>query len=524
MNHAERNHASQQIVSYCGEGDILRFTFADVFARVRRLANALKSLGIKHGEKVATMAWNDHRHLELYYAISCSGSICHTVNPRLFKEQIIYIMNHAEDVCIFLDPMFVPILESVESKLESTKLFVVLCDESDMPETSLSNVKCYETLLENESDEHTWPNLLEDTPSSLCYTSGTTGDPKGVMYTHRSNVLHSYACATPDAMNLSSLDAVLPVVPMFHANSWGLNYSLPMVGAKMVLPGSKSADPEMLATLMNAEGVTMTSGVPTVWLSLLNYLTDTNQSLPSLKRAIVGGSACPPSVIEEFRIKHEVDVVHVWGMTETSPLGTIFSPKPGYYDLPNEGQLELKMRQGRTPYGIEMKIVDDEGKELPWDGSSFGSLKVKGNWVADGYYKKEDDESVDAQGWFETGDVATIDENGYMNIVDRTKDVIKSGGEWISSIELENAALSHASVKEAAVIGVSHAKWGERPLLVLVMKEETGETDEFKKEILTFLADKVAKWWLPERIEYAKALPYTATGKISKMTLRQQYE
>jgi len=521
MEFADKSHASQEIVSLTGEDQIHRFSYAQTFARTRQLANALNTLNIQAGDRVATLAWNDHRHFELYYAISCVGAICHTVNPRLFEEQITYIIGHAEDCGLFFDPAFLPIVESLEDQMPSVKNFVILCNEDEMPTTSLNNTHCYETLIKAESTEFDWPELDENMASSLCYTSGTTGNPKGVLYSHRSNVLHSYGSALPDSMDLSSLDTVLPVVPMFHANAWGLNYSVPMVGAKFVLPGSKAGDPQTLTKLVNEENVTLTAGVPTVWLALLQYLEKTKQTLPSLQRALVAGSACPPAIIDEFLEKHEVETLHAWGMTELSPLGTIFSPKPGFKELSEREQDALKAKQGRPFYGINIKITGDDGSELPWDGTAFGSLKVKGPWVCDGYYKT--DKQTNDDGWFETGDIATINKDGYMSIVDRNKDVIKSGGEWISSIALENVAQNHELIQEVAVIGIADPEWGERPMLVVVLADAANDSEKTKEDILSFMVGKVAKWWIPERIEFVDSIPHTATGKISKLTLRERF-
>jgi len=523
INHAEKNYSEQQIVSLTSSGVTHRFTYKEIFKRTRQLANALVSMGVKPGDRVATMAWNDHRHLELYYAISCIGAVCHTINPRLFKEQISYIANHAEDICLFLDSDFTALIEGVEPELTHIDNYVVLCDEADMPETSLPNVSCYETMLSEQDSEFDWPEIEENQASSLCYTSGTTGNPKGVLYSHRSNILHSYASALPDAMNLSALDSVLPVVPMFHANAWGLNYSVLMVGAKFVLPGNKAGDPEILTKLMNEESVTLSAGVPTVWLALLNYLSDNKQTLASLNRTVVGGAACPPSIIEEFKTKHDVNTVHAWGMTELSPLGTLFSPMPGFEQLSENQQNILKAKQGRAPFGVQLKIVDDNDVELPWDGTSFGALKAKGNWVSDRYYKSEEKTSSDAQGWFETGDVATIDEYGFMNIVDRTKDVIKSGGEWISSVELEGIAQGHPAVKEVAVIGVPDPQWTERPVFIVALNDSADEDDDMAQSILEFMVNKVAKWWIPEKVFFVDELPHTATGKVSKLQLRKEF-
>ena len=521
MRHAEAQHGDREIVSITHDHPRHRYSYREAFKRVRKLANALQSLGLKPFQSVATLAWNDFRHLALYYGISCAGFVCHTINPRLFAEQIIYIANHAEDRCIFVDPVFVPLLEGIVDRLESVQTIVILAGNDSMPETSLPNVYCYEDLLAEQSDSFDWPDLEENAASSLCYTSGTTGNPKGVLYSHRSNVLHSYAAALPDSMGLSATDAVLPVVPMFHANAWGLNYAIPMVGAKYVLPGPMTGNAEALINLMQEEQVTMAAGVPTVWLGLLQYLDKSGQTLSSLERTVVGGAACPLSIMDEFRDKHGVETFHAWGMTETSPLGTLCALKPGFEDLTDEDKQLVRAKQGRPVYGVELKITDDEGQDFPWDGQSFGALKIRGPWVASGYFNSSDESAHDGDGWFETGDVATIDVNGYMQITDRTKDVIKSGGEWISSIELENVAVGHPKIVEAAVIGVPHPKWSERPLLVAVT--EAG-ADLDKKEILDYMTGKVAKWWIPDDVAFVDEIPHTATGKISKLQLRKQFQ
>ncbi len=522
MQHAERNSPSGEMVSVTVDQPLHRQTYAEAFARARRLANVLNRLGLSPADRVATLAWNDYRHFELYYAVSCAGFVLHTINPRLFAEQIVYIVNHAEDKYIFTDPMFVPMLQKLAPELPGVKGYVVMTDAAHMPDSSLPNLMSYEELLTAESDDYQWPDLGEDSASALCYTSGTTGNPKGVLYSHRATVLHAYASALPDVMNLAARDVVLPVVPLFHANGWGSAYTAPMVGAKLVFPGPKLGDGKTLHQLMESEKVTVALGVPTVWLALLQYLRESGSTLSALERTIVGGSACPLAIMDEFREKHGVNTHHAWGMTEMSPLGTFNSLLPGMEDLEHEALQAIRSKQGRAVYGVEMKIVDDDNAEIAWDGKQFGTLKVRGPWIASDYYRMEaGSDAFDNDGWFNTGDVATIDANGYMQITDRTKDVIKSGGEWISSIDLENAAVSHPAVIEAAVIGVAHSKWAERPLMIVVL-DEGKEAD--KSELLEFLAGHVARWWLPDDIVFVDEIPHTATGKISKVDLRRQFE
>jgi fatty-acyl-CoA synthase len=521
MDHAERNFPDQEIVSVVADQPDFRYTFKDAFQRTRQLGNALKSLGIDIGDRVGTLAWNDHRHFELYYAISSSGAICHTVNPRLFPEQLIYIMNHAEDKVVFCDPMFVPLLESIQDQLTTIEHFIVLTSEDSMPESSLKGLLCYESILAEQPNEIDWPVFDETTASGMCYTSGTTGDPKGVLYNHRATVLHAYAAGLPDVFGVSAKDIILPIVPMFHVNSWGSIYVGPMVGSKIVLPGPKMGDGETLQQLIEAESVTISMGVPTVWLNLLQYLDESGKSVTTLKRVVVGGAACPASIMTEMQEKHGVYVHIAWGMTEMSPLGTYNTFKDGMDDLEGDELLEMKLKAGRGVYGAEMKITDDDNNELPWDGVAFGSLKVRGAWILSDYFKAEPGTTLEEDGWFETGDVATIDPNGFMAITDRTKDVIKSGGEWISSIDLENTATDHPKVAESAVIGVYHPQWSERPLLLLQAKE--GETVT-KEEILAWFEGKVAKWWIPDDVVFVDSLPHTATGKIQKFELRQQFK
>lgn len=522
LQFAERNHPHREIVSVTADDPLHRYDYSEASQRIRKLANALRALGINEGDRVATLAWNDYRHFEIYYAVSCSGSVCHTINPRLFEDQIDYIVNHAGDRWIFTDVLFVPLLEQLQDRFDTVRGFVVMTDEAHMPDTTLKNALCYETLLSEQSDEYDWPDLDENTAALLCYTSGTTGNPKGVLFSHRSTVLHAYAACLPDTFNFSQRDCVMPVVPLFHACGWGVPYAAPLVGAKLVLPGPKLADGERLHALIEGEGVTCALGVPTVWLALLTYLREAGKTVSSLERTVVGGAACPLSIMQEFKEKHGVHVHHAWGMTETSPLGTLNSLKADMAALSDAELGQIYARQGRGVFGIEMKITDSDDNELPWDGEQFGTFKVRGPWVCSGYYNLKGQSDVhDEQGWFDTGDVATIDPRGYMHITDRTKDVIKSGGEWISSIELENNAVGHPAVAEAAVIGIAHPKWDERPLLIVVKKD--GE-DVSKEELLRWYKDKVVKWWIPDDVVFVDELPHTATGKLNKLKLRKEFE
>ena len=521
MRHADNNHAETEIVSVTADNPRHRYTYADAFRRTRKLANALVEYGIGESDRVGTLAWNDYRHFELYFGVSGIGAITHTINPRLFPQQITYIINHAEARLLFVDPLILPVLEGISAELKSVERGIVLCDEENLPSSSLDKLLSYESFIAAGAESFAWTELDDRSASSLCYTSGTTGNPKGVLYSHRANVLHSYASNTPDVFNLSARDATMPVVPMFHVNAWGIPYAAPMVGAKLVFPGPKMGDGETLQALIEEEGVNLSAGVPTVWLALLNYLAESGKSVDCLKRVIIGGAACPESVIREFMEKYEVHVHHAWGMTETSPLGTVNTLKAGMEELPQDELYKIMMKQGRALYGIEMKIVDDENNRLPCDGEASGILKVRGPWVCRDYFKLEGQSDVhDEDGWFATGDVASIDTNGYMQITDRSKDVIKSGGEWISSIELENTAVGHPEIQEAAVIGVPHPKWSERPLLVVVRKSGTSPQAQ---EIIEWLRDKVARWWLPDAVEFVDEIPHTATGKILKMELRKQF-
>ncbi len=519
--HAAKFHGEREIVSVTMDNPQHRYTIGDSVTRARQLAGALDRLGLERGDRIATIAWNDYRHLEIYYGVSGAGYVCHTINPRLFPEQLVFIINHAEDRYLCTDLMFVPLLEKLLPQIPNVEGFIVMTDEANMPETALPNAICYETLIGAESSDYDWPQFDERTASALCYTSGTTGDPKGVLYDHRSTVLHAYASVAPDTMNLSSRDVVLPVVPLFHVNAWGIPYSTFMTGAKLVMPGPKMGDGETLYALMERENVNVALGVPTVWLALLQYCEQVGKVLKTLDRTVIGGAAVPRAMIEQFKKVHDVQTIQGWGMTEMSPLGTANTPKAGQESLTEDEYFDLATKAGRGIFGCELRIVDDEGQELPWDGVAYGALQVRGPWICSDYYKLEGAAGTHTDdGWFDTGDVATIDPQGYMAITDRTKDVIKSGGEWISSIELENAAMGHPAVAEAAVIGVSHPKWTERPLLVVVPADGQ-EVD--KQELLEFFKGKVADWWIPNDVAFVDELPHTATGKIKKIELRKQF-
>ncbi|PZR95945.1 MAG: long-chain fatty acid--CoA ligase [Stutzerimonas stutzeri] len=519
IDHAAIQHGTREVVSRSVEGPIRRTTYAAIRQSALRIAKRLTREGIRLGDRVATLAWNTDRHLALWYGISGMGAITHTVNPRLFPEQIAQLINHAEDRLLFLDLTFVPLMEGLQDKLSSVERYIVLTDAAHMPETSLRNAIAYEDWLAESDADFAWAEFDENTAAGLCYTSGTTGGPKGVLYSHRSNVLHAMGCAQPDYMGLSARTVVMPVVPLFHANSWSLAFSAPMTGAKLVMPGMK-LDGASLLDLLNGEKVTLTAAVPTVWLGLLQHLEATGGRLDTLKRVVIGGSACPRAMTEAFEKKYGVTVDHAWGMTEMSPIGSFCSIKPVYDGLEGEALYDLKVKQGHPQFGVEFRLTDDDGMDLPWDGKTFGRLKVRGPAVAGAYYK-HDQPILDEQGFFDTGDVATIDRHGYMQVTDRSKDVIKSGGEWISSIELENLAIGHPDVAEAAVIGVAHPKWDERPLLVIVPKP--GRTPG-RDEMLAFMTGKVAKWWLPDDVVLVEAIPHTATGKIQKTALREMFK
>ena len=519
LDHAATYHAERQVISRSIEGPFHTTNYADLRKRALRVSQRLSKDGIKLGDRVATLAWNTWRHLESWYGILGIGAVYHTINPRLFPEQIVWIINHAEDRVMMTDLTFVPLLEKLADRLPSIERYIVFTDATHMPATSLRNAVAYETWLAETDGDFAWKSFDENTAAGMCYTSGTTGNPKGVLYSHRSNVLHTMLSLQPDAIGLSSRDTVLPIVPMFHANSWGLAFSAPMAGAALVLPGAK-LDGASVYELINDYKVTCTGAVPTVWLLLLQHLEKTGGTLPDLQRVVIGGSACPRAMIKTFEEDYGVQVFHAWGMTEMSPLGTVGSMKPQLAELTSDALLDVKQKQGYTPFGVEMKITDDANKPLPWDGKTFGRIKVRGFAVARAYFK-EDHDTIDDQSFFDTGDVGTLDRYGYMQITDRSKDVIKSGGEWISSIDLENLAIGHPKVAEAAVIGVHHPKWDERPLMVVVLKD--GQTAT-KDEILAFLKGKIANWWLPDDVVFVGAIPHTATGKIQKTVLRDKFK
>jgi fatty-acyl-CoA synthase len=519
IDHAALNHAERPVISRSIEGPMHTTNYAEVRARALRVAQRLDRDGIKLGDRVATLAWNTWRHLECWYGIMGIGAVYHTVNPRLFPDQIAWIVNHAEDRVMMVDTTFVPLVERLADKLKPIERYVVLTDAAHMPPTALKNAVTYEEWIAEVDGDFAWKSFDENTAAGMCYTSGTTGNPKGVVYSHRSNVLHTMLTLQPDAIGISSRDTIMPIVPMFHANSWGLAFSAPMAGAALVLPGAK-LDGASVYALLNDYKVTCTGAVPTVWLLLLQQLEKTGDKLPYLERVVIGGSACPRAMIKTFEENYGVQVFHAWGMTEMSPLGTVGSMKPQLAELKGDALFDVKQKQGYTPFGIEMKITDDNDSALPWDGKTFGRIKVRGFAVARAYYKS-DEAILDSEEFFDTGDVGTMDRCGYMQITDRSKDVIKSGGEWISSIDLENLAVGHPKVAEAAVIGVRHPKWDERPLLVIVLKK--GESAS-KAELLGYLNGKVAKWWMPDDVAFVDEIPHTATGKIQKTALRERFK
>ncbi|HEY1753479.1 MAG TPA: long-chain-fatty-acid--CoA ligase [Caulobacteraceae bacterium] len=520
IDHAANWHGQREIVSRSVEGPLVRTTYAEVRQRAKRLSNALKALGVKPGDRVATLAWNTARHIEAWYAIMGLGAVCHTLNPRLFPDQLCYIIGHAEDKILFTDLTFLPTIIERRAEMTSVETVIVMTDEGHMASVGLDGALCFERLVEEHSDDCEWGGFDEKTAAGLCYTSGTTGNPKGVLYSHRSNFLHTLVTLQSDVMGLSATDVVLPVVPMFHANAWGLAFSCPAVGCKVVMPGQK-LDGASVHELLETEGVTFSAAVPTVWQMLLQELRATGGRLTTLKRVVIGGSAVPESLVRAFRDDFGVEVTHAWGMTETSPLGTLATPTPEVLAMPAEARMQYTLKQGRPPAGIELALTDDDGRPLPHDGSTYGHLKVRGAFVVREYFKGEGGDILDDAGFFDTGDVATIDELGFMQITDRAKDVIKSGGEWISSIEIENLAAGHPKALIAAVIGVAHPKWDERPLLLVKLKEDHSATRE---EFLQYLDGKIARWWMPDDVVFVDDIPLGATGKIDKKVIRQRFE
>ena len=517
---AARHYGATEIVSRRVEGDVHRYTWRDCLARTRQLANALDSLGVGMGDRVATLAWNGYRHLEAYYAVSGSGAVLHTINPRLHPEQIAYIVNHAEDQFLLFDLTFLPLVEAIAPHCKGVRGWILMAEADRLPaETKIPNLMSYEALLAGQPSTFEWPLFDEHSAATLCYTSGTTGHPKGALYSHRSTVLHAYGSAMPNALDVGARDTVLPVVPMFHVNAWGLPYSVPLTGAKLVFPGA-ALDGKSLYELFEAEGVTFSAGVPTVWLGLINYAQQNKLKFSTFRRTVIGGAACPPAMMDTLIDEFGVDVVHAWGMTEMSPLGTTCGLLARHTKLPLEEQRKVLRKQGHAIYGVDMRIVSDEGEELPWDGKTFGHLQVRGPWIISSYFKQEGGEVLD-RGWFPTGDVATIDADGFMQITDRSKDVIKSGGEWIGTIDLENIAVAHPAVMQAACIGIRHPKWDERPLLVVVCRPGMSVSRE---ELLGFFEGKIAKWWMPDDVVFVEALPVGGTGKIQKNKLREQFK
>ena len=515
---AERHHGDAEIVSRRVEGDIHRYTYKDAAQRARRVANALDALGLAFSDRVATLAWNGYRHFELYYGVSGSGRVLHTINPRLHPDQIAWIADHAEDQVLCFDLSFLPLVQAVHARCSTIKHFVALCDADKLPaDSGIPNLVSYEAWIGAQSDVYDWPSFDENTASSMCYTSGTTGNPKAALYSHRSSTLHAFAAALPDAINISAKDAILPVVPMFHVNAWGIPYAAALTGAKLVFPGP-AMDGKSIYELMELEKVTLSAGVPTVWQMLLSYIKPLGLTFSTMTRTVIGGSACPPAMIESFNRDYNVEVLHAWGMTEMSPLGTVCALKNKHAALSDADKTSIRLKQGRAVFGVDMKILGDTGQTLPWDGKTYGDLYVKGPWVVRGYYREEGGSPL-VNGWFPTGDVGTIDADGYLQITDRSKDVIKSGGEWISSIEIENIAVAHPAVAMAACIGVAHPKWDERPIIAVVKKPGLDVTRE---ELLAFYDGKTAKWQVPDDVVFVDAIPLGATGKMLKTRLRDQ--
>jgi 3-(methylthio)propionyl---CoA ligase len=517
IDFAERHHGDGEIVSRRVEGDLHRYTWRDVAVRARQVANAMDGLGLAQGDRVATLARNGYRHLELYFGVSGSGRVLHTINPRLHPEQIAWIANHAEDQVLCFDMSFLPIVQAVHAKCKTIRQYVAMCDAGKLPaDSGIPNLVCYEDWIGRQATRYTWPQLDENTASSMCYTSGTTGNPKAALYSHRSTILHAYAAALPDVMCISARDSILPVVPMFHVNAWGIPYSAALTGAKLVFPGP-ALDGKSVYELIEAEKVSYAAGVPTVWQMLLTHMKPAGLRFSTLRRTVIGGSACPPAMITAFNDDYGVEVLHAWGMTEMSPLGTLCTLKNKHLTMPEDEKMKIRLKQGRAIFGVDMKIVGDDGNELPWNGTAFGDLYVKGPWIVREYFKGEGGDPL-VDGWFPTGDVATIDADGYMQITDRSKDVIKSGGEWISSIDIENIAVAHPAVAMAACIGVKHPKWDERPIVAVVKKPGAELTRE---ELLKFYEGKTAKWQIPDDVVFVEAIPLGATGKMLKTRLRE---
>jgi acyl-CoA synthetase (AMP-forming)/AMP-acid ligase II len=514
---AERHHGEGEIVSRRVEGDIHRYTYKQLAARARQLANALDTLNLAFSDRVATLAWNGYRHLELYFGVSGSGRVLHTLNPRLHPDQIAWIANHAEDKVLFFDMSFLPIIKAIQGKATTIQLYVALCGADKLPtDTGIPGLISYEALIGTQKTSYDWPEFDENSASSMCYTSGTTGNPKAVLYSHRSTILHAFAGCMPDALNMSARDSVLPVVPMFHVNAWGLPYAAAMTGAKMVFPGP-AMDGKSIFELIESEKVSFAAGVPTVWQMMLAHMQAGGLRFSTLKRTVIGGSACPPAMITAFNEDYGVEVLHAWGMTEMSPLGTVCTLKNKHLPMSTDEKMKVRLKQGRGLYGVDMKIVDAQGQALPWDGKAFGDLLVKGPWVVSDYFKPESGSPL-VDGWFPTGDVATIDQDGYMQITDRSKDVIKSGGEWISSIDVENIAVAHPAVAMAACIGIAHPKWDERPIIAVVKKPGAEVT---RDELLNFYEGKIAKWQVPDDVVFVDAIPLGGTGKMQKSKLRE---
>ena len=514
---AERHHPRGEIVSRRVEGDIHRCTYRDIAARSRQVANALETLNLAFGDRVATLAWNGYRHLELYFGVSGTGRVLHTLNPRLHPDQIAWIANHARDQVLFFDMTFLPIVKAMQGKAATIRHYIALCDADKLPvDSGISGLTSYEAWIGGQSSTLVWPQFDENSASSMCYTSGTTGNPKAALYSHRSTILHAWAGALPDALNMSARDSVLPVVPMFHVNAWGLPYGAAMTGAKLVFPGA-ALDGKSIFELIESEKVTFAAGVPTVWQMMLGHMQAGGLRFSTLKRTVIGGSACPPAMITAFNDNYGVEVLHAWGMTEMSPLGTVCTLKNKHADLASAEKMKVRLKQGRGMYGVDMKIVDPDGRELPWDGTTFGDLMVKGPWIISDYYESGNPSPL-VDGWFPTGDVGTIDADGYLQITDRSKDVIKSGGEWISSIDVENIAVAHPGVAMAACIGVAHPKWDERPIIAVVRKPGAALTRE---DVLAFYDGKIAKWQVPDDVVFVDAIPLGGTGKMQKTKLRE---